>query len=190
MLFTKICTVLAFIARAQSTPITADAVEMSGPTHKGWINGTVSGLYTTEHGLVKRTQHRYTDLPDGNRCELTVSSGDHTQGWHTLDFAHLYYRAAGALLDSIARNNRVQVGLTMDYTDSSGRYHQVDCEVTNTGHAYVSLSGARQNVDQALHAVQQLAEDDWTGLSGTSRTTLLVYFGNVVALSIAVNVLN
>lgn len=164
MLLGKLSAILALIFSVQGSPILDKG--KGSPIDEGWRNSTLmnQNQLRNEHGLLKRTQHMNTQLPDGNDCELTVSSGSFTQGWHTLDFAHLYHQAGNALTDSIARNGRVQVGLTMSYTDSLGRRHQVDCEVTNTGHAHVSLAGAHENVDQALAAgtTARRRRLDWT----------------------------
>jgi hypothetical protein len=143
-----------------------------------------------ETKLSKRSGERYTTLPDGNLCDILVQGGSGTEGWTTADFGNLYGAAGNALTSAISRNNRPNVGLTLGFTDHAGRTHQVDCEATTTGQASVSIDGAYQNVDQALVAAEQLADSDWTGLIGTSRSTLRVFFGSAVAISIAVNVLN
>lgn len=140
--------------------------------------------------VAKRTNELETTLPDGNECDIQVSSGSGTQGWLPGDYHTLFGIAGSALTNSIARNSRTQVGLTTSMTDHNGHNHQVDCEVTVTGQSYVSVAGAYQNVQQALVAAQDLAVEGWTGLIGTSRSTLRIWFGNVVAISIAVNVLN
>lgn len=71
-----------------------------------------------------------------------------------------------------------------------GRAHAVDCEVTFTGQAAVPVGGAFGVVNHACIAAEGLADNSWTGFIGAARTTMRVFFGNIVALSIAVNVIN
>lgn len=176
------------------TSVIGRALPESAETEEllAWPNPSadLGGWHFNVTNLSKRSGEMVTTLPDGNECDIRVSAGSGTQDWTPQDFANLYGHAGNVLTSSISRNNRAQVGLTTSFTDHTGRSHQVDCEVTVTGASPVSIAGAYQNVDQALVAAEHLADSSWTGLIGTARSTLRIFFGNVVAISIAVNVLN
>jgi hypothetical protein len=140
--------------------------------------------------LVERSGGTTMSLPDGNQCELTVSSGPGTAGWNSDDYARLYEEAARAMTSSIALSNRPAVGLTTSFRDHFGVSHTVDCELTTTGEAYVDVGGANQNMNQAMVSAEGLADNGWPTLLGTSRSTFWIWFGDVIAISIAVNVLD
>lgn len=74
----------------------------------------------------------------------------------------------------------------MGFTDSNGRSHNVDCEVYSTGMLMFLLQGPpRTLIKLSLMQLYWLMRDilDFFTLRD-------VYFGNAVAVSIAVNVLN
>jgi hypothetical protein len=132
----------------------------------------------------------FVTLQDGNQCEVVTGEGLETSRWNMDDWATMFGEASQVLRNNMSRNQRAQVGTTMRFRDRNNFDHEIDCEVTTTGAASVSLADAMRNVNTALIAAEDLADENWYGLTSVSRTSLFIYFGDVVAMSIGLNVLN
>jgi hypothetical protein len=131
----------------------------------------------------------FVTLQDGNQCEVVTGEGLVTSAWNMDDWANMFLEASQTLRNNMNRNLATQVGSTMQFRDRNGIDYEVDCEVTTTGAATVSLVDGMRNVNTALTAAEGLADDNWYGLTAVSRTSFFIYFGDVVAMSIGLNVI-
>jgi hypothetical protein len=187
MMLLKFVLVFASLHGILASPIPTTNSVISTERH----NGAVPEWYVKGgESLSKRSNEKEITLQDGNKCDILASAGSGTEGWRPEDYGNLFDQAGRSLTSSILLNNRNTVSQLIQFRDHNGRSHQVDCEVSTTGAASVSVSGAYQNVNQALTAAEGLADGGWNGFVGTSRSTMRIFFGNVVAISIAINVLN
>ncbi|KAI5461017.1 hypothetical protein BGZ63DRAFT_455120 [Mariannaea sp. PMI_226] len=146
-------------------------------------------IFARDAEAAQRENEKWIQLPDGNGCDLLASVSSGTELWQPIDYSNLFDIAGNALTSSISQYQQVEVGTIISFQDHTGSTYQVDCEVTVTGAAPVSVEGAYQNVDQAMRAAKDLADHSWTGFIDVTKNTLGVYFGDVPAINIVVNVL-
>lgn len=184
--------VLALLTCVQGKPVaTTDAVEGRRPYNIAWKNATHHVAEpTTADGLDNLDHVFECRLEDGNNCEMRTRQERFTQRWRQSDWVRLYTQAARVLVGNLRSHNSNEAGQTMGFTDSQGRRHDVDCEVVDLGQAYVSSWGAAENTFQALSEAAILADEKYSGMYQSTRLNVLVYFGTVAAISIAVNVIN
>jgi hypothetical protein len=140
--------------------------------------------------IVKRDIDEYVTLDNGNQCEIRASSGSTTTAWRPADFANMFDLAGRTLSSSISRNNSPQVSVTFSFRDHNGNTHQVEAYSTSTGRTSVSIQGAYDNVNRAFLAAEELADAGNPGLMGTTRTTFGIFFGQILAISVGLNILN
>jgi hypothetical protein len=140
--------------------------------------------------LSKRNVDKFIPMGNGNTVEMEATTGPFTAGWNTDDFANMYNEAGVALVNALRRHTSNAAGLLFGFTDHNGNRHLVDATALTTAEAPVSVLGAIDNVNRALVAAEGEADAGNTGLIGTTRTFLSVFFGDVVAMSIHVALLN